>query len=136
VREIKFRGYQDALESFVYGSYVYSLQFIDGKLIEHWIMRDDGFKFAINDPETIGQHTGAIDVNGNSVYEGDIVCFEDSTSTESGWYEQGCIGVVAWCEETASFEVSNRLSAESYEVLAECRVIGNIYENPELLEVE
>lgn len=34
-----------------------------------------------------------------------------------------------------SFQVTNRLSAESYEVLGdECSVIGNVFDNPELLE--
>jgi len=81
------------------------------------------------------QYTGRKDINDKEIFEGDIVSFDDCTSTESGYCERGCIGVVEWCNETVSFEVSNRLSAESYEVLDECVVIGNIYENPELMEV-
>ena len=80
------------------------------------------------------QYTGRKDINDKEIFEGDIVSFDDCTSTESGYCERGCIGVVEWCNETASFEVSNRLSAESYEVLDECVIIGNIYENPELLK--
>lgn len=48
--------------------------------------------------------------------------------------EDDCIGKVVWDDETISFQVTNRLSAESYEVLDEYSVIGNIYDNPELLE--
>ena len=81
------------------------------------------------------QYTGRKDINDKEIFEGDIVSFDDCTSTESGYCERGCIGVVEWCDETVSFEVSNRLSAESYEVLDECVIIGNIYENPELMEV-
>ena len=80
------------------------------------------------------QYTGRKDINDKEIFEGDIVSFDDCTSTESGYCERGCIGVVEWCDETVSFEVSNRLSAESYEVLDECVIIGNIYENPELLK--
>ena len=40
-----------------------------------------------------------------------------------------------WDDETLSFQVTERLSAESYEVLDGCKVIGNIFDNPELLEV-
>lgn len=80
------------------------------------------------------QYTGRKDINYKEICEGDIVSFDDCTSTESGYWERGCIGVVEWCNETVSFEVSNRLSAESHEVLGECLVIGNIFENPELLE--
>jgi len=80
------------------------------------------------------QYIGRKDINYQEIFEGDIVSFDDCTSTESGYCERGCIGVVEWCNETVSFEVSNRLSAESYEVLDECVVIGNVYENPKLLE--
>lgn len=45
-----------------------------------------------------------------------------------------CIGQVVWDNETLSFQVTERLSAESYEVLDECAVIGNIFDNKELLE--
>ena len=47
--------------------------------------------------------------------------------------EMNCIGKVVWDDETISFQVTNRLSAESYEVLDECSVIGNIFDNPELI---
>ena len=80
------------------------------------------------------QYTGRKDINNKEICEGDIVSFDDCTSTESGYWEQGCIGVVEWHTETVSFEVTNRLSAESYEVLDDCVVIGNIYDNPELLD--
>ena len=90
------------------------------------------FDIYLNEVETM-QYIGVKDKYNREICEGDIVSFDDCTSTESGYCEQSCIGVVEWCNETASFEVSNRLSAESYEVLDECEVIGNIYKDPELL---
>lgn len=54
----------------------------------------------------------------------------------SGYAEADCAGEVLWDDETMSFQVTNRLSAESYEVLGECSVIGNIFDNPESLESE
>jgi uncharacterized phage protein (TIGR01671 family) len=87
------------------------------------------------DPETICQCTGVKDKNGNLIWENDIVAYWDSYSTESGLAEADCIGKVVWDDETISFQVTNRLSAESYEVLGdECSVIGNVFDNPELLE--
>lgn len=86
------------------------------------------------DPETVGQYTGLNDKNGNKIFEGDIVAYWDTYSTENGQSEADCIGKVVWDDETISFQVTNRLSAESYEVLDECSVIGNIHDNPELLE--
>lgn len=72
---------------------------------------------------------------GKLIWENDVVAFLDTYSTESGWAEQNCIGKVVWDDETLSLQVTNRLSAESYEVLEDCRVLGNTIDNPELLEV-
>ena len=85
--------------------------------------------------DTICQCTGLKDNNGKLIWENDIVAYWDSYSTESGLAEADCIGKVVWDDETISFQVTNRLSAESYEVLGdECSVIGNVFDNPELLE--
>ena len=88
------------------------------------------------DKNTICQCTGLKDKNGKLILENDIVAYWDTYSTENGWAEADCIGKVVWDDETLSFQVTNRLSAESYEVLDECSVIGNIFDNPELLERE
>ena len=85
---------------------------------------------------TICQCTGLKDKNGNLIWENDIVAYWDTYSTENGLAEADCIGKVVWDDETLSFQVTNRLSAESYEVLDECSVIGNMFDNPELLESE
>lgn len=86
--------------------------------------------------DTICQSTGLRDKNGKLIWENDIVAYWDAYSTENGLAEADCIGKVVWDDETISFQVTNRLSAESYEVLDECSVIGNIFDNPELLESE
>lgn len=88
------------------------------------------------DKSTICQCTGLKDKNGKLIWENDIVAYWDTYSTESGLAEADCDGQVVWEDETMSFQVTNRLSAESYEVLDECSVIGNIFDNPELLESE
>ena len=85
------------------------------------------------DPSTICQCTGLNDKNGNLIWENDVVGFWDAYSTENGYAEAACIGKVVWDDETISFQVTNRLSAESYEVLDECSVIGNIFDNTELM---
>lgn len=88
------------------------------------------------DESSICQCTGLNDEDGKKIFEGDIVGYIDCTSTENGYSEHYCRGRVAWDEEAASFQVTERLSAESYEVLDRgCNVLGNIFDNPELLEV-
>lgn len=65
---------------------------------------------------------------------GDIVAYIDTYSTENGYAESDCVGEVVWDDEECCFHVTGRLSAESWEILQECDVIGNIFDNPELLE--
>ena len=86
------------------------------------------------DEDTICKCTGRKDEDGKRIWENDIVSFLDMYSTENGYSEHGCVGKVCWDNETLSFQVTNRLSAESYEVLDDCLVIGNSFDNPELLE--
>ena len=88
------------------------------------------------DPSTICQCTGKHDIPENKmIYEHDFVSFLDTYSTENGYAERYCVGEVLWDDEELCFYVTNRLSAESYEVLGDCKVIGNRFDNPELLEV-
>lgn len=86
------------------------------------------------DPETLCQHTGKSDEDGKKIFEGDIVGFIDLYSTENGYSESSCLGEVIWSKEECCFYVTNRLSAESWEVLDECKVVGNVFDNKELLD--
>lgn len=88
------------------------------------------------DENTICQYTGLTDKNGNKIWENDVIGYWDTYSTENGLAEADCIGKVFWDDETLSFQVTERLSAESYEVMDECSVIGNIFDNPDLLKGE
>lgn len=74
--------------------------------------------------------TGLQDKNGKEIYEGDICnCRE---------YE--CFGKIEWNEDNAGFyfyvvvEGGGFDEERLYEYADELEVIGNIYENPELLE--
>lgn len=85
-------------------------------------------------PETLCQYTGKSDEDGKKIFDGDIVGFIDLYSTENGYSESSCLGEVVWSEEECCFHVTNRLSAESWEVLDECKVVGNVFDNKELLD--
>lgn len=77
------------------------------------------------------QSTGLTDRKGREIYEGDIVSgyMEYNTSGER------FTGVVTW--EDASFRISMKPKPYSppvaYEGIKRIEVIGNIYQNPELL---
>lgn len=88
--------------------------------------------------ETLGQNTGLKDKNSKLIYEGDIVEImvwddysEDMIETK---------GKVYWSKEDASFLIfvsyDGEYSLNSQETFygREIEVIGNIHENPELLE--
>lgn len=81
--------------------------------------------------ETVGQYTGLTDKNGKKIFEGDIVKFSHLVFNESR------IGVISYEMNVTGFVLSHKggyswivYPNEFYEV------IGNIYDNPELLEVE
>ena len=102
-----------------------------------WGMTNDIPDMVEVDPSTICRCTGRTDRDEKLIFEHDVIVYLDTYSTESGYAEADCAGEVLWDEETLSFQVTNRLSAESWEVIdGECKVIGNTIDNPELLEVE
>ena len=144
MREILFRAKRIDDGEWVEGYYAMMGK---GNLIRHYIVQncaltglfedpEDNMYFndVEIDPETIGQYTGKTDEDGKKIFEGDIVGFIDLYSTESGYSEISCLGEVIWSKEECCFHVTNRLSAESWEVLDECKVVGNVFDNKELLD--
>lgn len=74
------------------------------------------------------QFTGLKDKNGVDIYEGDIVeCFNDGLSEVL--FRKGSFGTLTYTSRGVDFYTFN-------EIYGACEIIGNIYENPELLEVE
>lgn len=134
MREILFRGQSIEDNKWVYGDLIREKKSFGKICTRIYRTTNNGWELIDVDSKTVGQYTGLNDENGNKIFENDIVAYWDTYSTENGQSEADCIGKIVWDDETISFQVTNRLSAESYEVLDECSVIGNIFDNPELLE--
>lgn len=83
-------------------------------------------------PSTICQCTGLQDKNGKLIYEGDIVKCLYNYYGENGVY----IGKVIYREDTCYFVDANSESTDYEWWEEEKEVIGNIFDNPELLESE
>ena len=76
------------------------------------------------------QCTGLKDKSGKEIYEGDILSFGLWSDTKLP-----CLHKVYWNDESASFDTWDlRRNEWGGQLDAFSEVIGNIYENPELLD--
>ena len=121
MREIKFRGFNG--EKWLYGDLA-----IDYKTKQATISDDRWWRHPVRF-DTVGQYIGAPDSKDNEIYEGDIVKFGD------------CVAEVAYNAKFASFG----LYAKGWAFMHyfgeacnadQCEVIGNIHDNPNLLEAD
>jgi uncharacterized phage protein (TIGR01671 family) len=125
MREILFRGKRIYEDEWVEGSLIC---FADGCFFvcvqgENMDFMD---KFGVI-PETVGQYTGLLDKDGKKVFEGDIISFGlrfcavkyDMENARYMFYENG----------------RNKLDGFNCETMKLKEVIGNVFDNPELLEV-
>lgn len=133
MREILFRGKRRDNNKWYYGNYLFlHLPEVDcaGKESEksydvHYIEPKNGINIAVF-PETVGQYTGLKDKNGKKIFEGDIAVYDDGDG-EKEYY-------VIYFED-AEFRFSENPCEHFVECYAEnIEVIGNIYDNSDLLE--
>lgn len=130
-REILFKAKRKDNGEWVEGQYAYIANPLteDGKPIKHLICNGTSIFNDLIDPETLCQYTGLTDKNGKKIWENDILR-----------NEKGDIGVAQWFEEHAAFMIWNKTKhyvcylAEND--FSEIEIAGNIFDNPELLEVE
>src|SRR5690606_5526149 len=150
MREIKFRGKAimsiEELElmgiehdsGWVYGNLIKNgnrpvitadiLEEIDESIYPEW--------WVVVEPKSVGQFTGLCDKNGKEIYEGDI--YKKHNNIYLVIYDNG----FKWQKIYDSWLERNVFSDKRRSIISEVdcslfiEVIGNIYENPELLEGE
>ena len=140
-REIKFRGLNKKTNKMWYG--------LPHKGVNEktYIRCCDGFLTAEIDPETLGEFTGLHDKNGIEVYEGDILRFPPKNDWENNNYS--CFEVFFHDGDgNSDYNIGYSMSrmhnhgavcggcipAFKPKTVKQMAVIGNIYDNPELLE--
>lgn len=141
MRTIKFRG-----KRVNRGEWVYST--------ESFVHTDEGICMGLYNeekdviPDTVGQFTGLYDKYDKEIYEGDIVL-----NKEIGGYGIEYVGVVRYYEEDCRFGIdtttTNKFTKRLLFTDGECsfndgyctikycneyEVLGNIFDNPELLK--
>ena len=120
MREILFRGKRRDTGEWSYGS----LQCFKGYSIFDTIWKN----FITVNSKTVGQYTGLKDKNGTMIFEGDIV------KTVEGPFKVVCEHGAFWLYDELLLSNDHLDFLGTYKTEA-IEVIGNIYDNPELLEV-
>ena len=128
MREILFRGKRIANGEWVQG---YICRYGWTGKEKDYIIPDYAsalFTAEIN-PETVGQYTGLTDTNGRKIFEGDIVIFDYIDYEDER-------GVVQWDSDIAKFIITCSTFTIDFDNVygRELEVVGNVYDNPEMME--
>lgn len=157
MREILFRGKKIENGEWIFGGYHRhqnrTLYCIGDRVrksdIEHVIVRDFpgdwgmpcGIDYYVVDPETVGQWIGLNDIEGTKIFEGDIleIRYDDVLHDHLKYYRS-----VKWFGELGypvfDFSDSTKLDRSHQMIWSQVvekayyRVVGNIYDNPEIFE--
>ena len=144
-RQIKFRGKIKDKNSLLFNQWIYGYFF---KFSSRYVISDNfdiGYEwtkdFCNVDENTVGQFTGLYDKNGVEIYEGDIIDIHQTVCGcnlfEIVWDKTKWNARYAMKMNTSGlYEYSFNELIEANILEKEVEIIGNIYDNPELLESE
>lgn len=136
MREILFKAKRICDGKWVEGYYLRDQYHIGGKDIIFYRKDSDWFTIYtdIIDPETLCQFTGLTDKRGNKIWENDILMAHlDDLYPEDTTYETIEWGVAGWVAHEANSIDGQYLDEFDLEYF---EVVGNIFDNPELLQEE
>jgi uncharacterized phage protein (TIGR01671 family) len=135
MREILFKAKRIGDDGWVEGYYQKRHNFLGNE--EHLIFPVDShtvWEYTEINPETLCQFTGLCDKNGKRIWENDILMAHlDESYPEDAAYETVEWGVAGWVMHEANSidrQYIDEFDLEHYEV------VGNIFDNPELLQEE
>lgn len=124
MREIKFRVWDDVEKEYIAPAEKFCFDDIQ-EIID---FECDGIEFRKNKRYIFEQYTGMKDCDGTEIYEGDILFESFGGKYYKVVFENGSFRA----EFEGDFE---EYSFDLIDVVAQgCEVVGNIYENPELMK--
>ena len=92
---------------------------------------DSSYEFEYKN-NVLMQFTGLTDKNGKEIWEGDVVRFIDDVTIPNKPCE--VITEVFWWNEMGCYSMKNTYMELNFTTTDEIEVIGNIFENPELIK--
>lgn len=127
IRKIIFRAKLD--DEWVYGNLIQE----DG--LNKWIQQGLWQVPIVSRGETVGQFTGLHDKNGKDIYEGDIVTLgENELRCIIDYHEFLGMFYLKWTDDRPQSINDDKSSIGRMQKRYDIEVIGNIYDNPELLK--
>ncbi len=121
MREILFRGKRSDTGEWIEG---YFGQSVDSFIIQDYGLVAGHFQVFKVIPETLSQYTGMADKNGRKIFERDLLKDSNGFIYEV-YFDGGCFMI--------KYGLRSNTFATTHQIL---EVVGNIYDNPELLEVK
>jgi len=134
-RIIKFRGKDIKTGQFVFGDLETRPR--EDIMVIHQYNEDGSYRSQVKvDPDTVGQFTGWNPLKCGELYDGDIIAFDDWAFNERDRKRmKHHVGVIRWSDEYGKYQIEcNDGNYEGNDV-ADPQLLGNIHENPELLEL-
>ena len=134
MRDYLFRGKRVDNGEWVYGNFVkgcvddfaYIVEFGNKNLCRNFVEVI---------PETVGQYTGLTDKNGKKIFEGDIVSrYVNRLDKRVNASVKNNTTVASWICEFFLYKDKKEVFLANRVGKNDCYIIGNIYDNPELLK--
>jgi uncharacterized phage protein (TIGR01671 family) len=136
MREIKFRAKQINDNNWISG---YGVIIGDGFCAIPYTIRGNTYDWKLTtitcDINTLGQYTGLKDKNGKEIYEGDILTWSENGITSNPLvveFKHGAFGYT-YSYDFVSFSGNSNFMFNQFDTDIRFEVIGNIYDNPELI---